>query len=566
MKCNGWRNPLFSVLFLILGLAAMGIGAQDMGGVKSIRGRVVDEERKPIAGAKVTLEYSEDDLHREVYTKKNGWFRFNFLQSRRTTYSRRLWNRKIEKHFIMTVSAPGYLTRRGIWTGLSEYVLSIDPVAFTGIKKKEAIDFMERREFEKAETACTELLLKYPQTCDLLLIRAKCRKEMGNGEGAENDCRNTISPARESDDLETYTAVLELLGDLMKEKKNSEEADKLYQEALLLDPENAILMVKTADMARERNRLYLSLSLYETALELRPGLEGLSDKISALRDRIAAAPPPAPKPAEAKTNPKRFPETDGKDADTSDTLRSVLNKAAAYCRKLDGAGFRFYCLEKVTSLDHPLPRPKVEGEEPPPSLQVIRDDYLYDYQIVGDKRTIMEKRTLQEKNGKKFKRKMAKLEVEFQSLYAFYTPIDLLGEEQQPKYEYRIKGEETIAGRDFLILEAKMKEEYKPLIPLEGIVWIDRNDGSVQKIEIHQTAIKGLEKRKIRAQAAGFTDIMISDTHWYNVEKEGLHFPSRTEMNEYYLRGDEKILNYQVQFLFSDYHFFQIEVSSKINQ
>jgi hypothetical protein len=201
-------------------------------------------------------------------------------------------------------------------------------------------------------------------------------------------------------------------------------------------------------------------------------------------------------------------------------LPAMLAAGAAYCQKLKNAAFSYFCLEQVSeTLADPV------GHR-------HKNVYHYDYQIIGKNGKASERRTLIFKNGKEEHEENARLSTRIFSYYSFYLPIFLLAEENQDKYEYHLQAVETIDGINAQAIKVVLKElAGGPVV--DGQVWLDTTDFSVIKIEVNPRYFAGFEQLQKQAMKAG-ADLNLSDVHWYEVRRNGIRFPSRTEIREIY--------------------------------
>ena len=211
-------------------------------------------------------------------------------------------------------------------------------------------------------------------------------------------------------------------------------------------------------------------------------------------------------------------------SDPSSVLTALLAKAAAYTEKLKKAAFHFICREDVTEDTFASSSIKNNVAVPP------RTHWLYDYQIVARDRKIAENRVLLEKNQEKIHLANAQLETVFHSYFSFYMPATMLAKEKQRFYHYRLLGREKINNKNVWRISASRRTP-EP-IPW-GDVWIGEENGTVYKIQVDQTSIVGFEKMAQKAVEKGFMPA-ITTIHEYNLEKIGIHFPSRTTFIEKY--------------------------------
>jgi hypothetical protein len=219
------------------------------------------------------------------------------------------------------------------------------------------------------------------------------------------------------------------------------------------------------------------------------------------------------------------------------TLDSLLKKSALYCQKLKKATFYFICTEEVIDTHW------YRGD-------LVREDfYRYDYQIT------------REENGKMNENRKMKLESEvllakkkkeigeaedketiltnFVSSYPYLMPISMLAAENQSKYRYRLLARKTSAGRTLYKVSVEPKEEGVMIKDTNyGVVWIDGEDGSVYKIELDPNSLGGLKQLTILARQKRHR-LKVTDVHWYEVQRKGIRFPSKTEIICSFLDWDQ---------------------------
>lgn len=252
------------------------------------------------------------------------------------------------------------------------------------------------------------------------------------------------------------------------------------------------------------------------------------------------------------------------DAGSKSELDAALAKAAQYCEKLKHATFYFTCLEEIEDVYI------LKGQE------VKNDFYRHDYQIIMDENgRISEKREKmgEEATGKKKKRKRKKKKKDepplvltnFYSYYPFLMPVTLLSKENQEKYTYRLLDREKIGKRDTLKISVEPDEKAGRAVN-HGVVWLDVRDGSVIKIELSPYALRGIDSLQKTARRKGAL-LKVIDIHWYEIEKEQLRFPSKTEISEIKLAqygpGSEKereVENSKTVFAYTNYRFFKVNV------
>ena len=291
----------------------------------------------------------------------------------------------------------------------------------------------------------------------------------------------------------------------------------------------------------------------------------------------------------------------GAEGEDSVDLDKILKKSAEYCSKLADSALYFVCLEKITEetskdsregqLSNPQERSYRDLTDPrrnqglqhdgiperyrkgPHKTNLRKNVYVYDYQLIKKSDKIEESRTLLEENGKKKNEKNAQLKTrKFYSYRSVLGPIGLLSKSQQSKFNYKIIGENKQKGRDALVIEATPKT-----VSAEnsnyGRIWIDKVNSQILRIDVAQESLVGYKDPKVK----GINHI-ITISHYYDVEKNGLMFPSKTVFEENYTPDrvqvglwsnytntvQEKTLQRtKLEIDYTEYKFFTVDVDVK---
>lgn len=252
-------------------------------------------------------------------------------------------------------------------------------------------------------------------------------------------------------------------------------------------------------------------------------------------------------------------------------LSAILKNAAEYCERLKKAAFSCTCLETVKETIRDQKGRKKKRE------------FLYDYQVIGVRGEVKESRTLIQVNGAAvIPQKADKLPTEFYSRYSIFAPIILFARDQQPQYEYKLLKKEKLLGVRTWVLEIKPRKESG--ISLHGRAWIDRKDASVLRIDINPEALGGFPKQQENARKMG-AELLMNDSHWYEVVRNGIRFPSRTEISEQYQFKNYKFIGVRsfkdvvsmpapsdwiwnrslTAFVYDRYRFFYVQTEVKVD-
>lgn len=512
--------------------------------MRIVRGIIFDEKRTPIAGAVIIIENAQLGFRRETLSDERGLWRMSQVLAMNN------------EEFRMTIKATRYLTRKG-----PIYFVSNEMQFSTEMHSDPRLE--EANLFSQAEQACrdshydealplyTKILIIDMNNYSAILGMGICRLRLGQLVPAEEQLLRALAMAKAAADVRSTAMALEYLGNLAIKRSDFPQAKDYFTQALESEAGQPELWEKLGDTCALLQQPREASAHYQKALALQADIPGVAAKLARQKDNLTSssetAEPVAEKVEAAVTPPRQDQSTP---AAADEKLATILKLAAGYCRHLETAGFRYFCTETV------------EEETWPGRTCTGKNQYRYDFQIIGRKRTLYERRTLLEENGRQVKVKNVKQKTIFQTSMMFFSPIDLLSDGNQPLFTYGLLGSERIGNQDCLLLDirAKAQNADKPL--LEGRVLLSRKDGSVLRIDVAQNAIIGLGERRILAQEEGYPEIEISNIHWYEVEKNGLHFPSRAEMRELYLVNDLKTLHYVVNYAYSGYNFFQVDVGA----
>lgn len=250
-------------------------------------------------------------------------------------------------------------------------------------------------------------------------------------------------------------------------------------------------------------------------------------------------------------------------------LGSLLAAAADYCRKLSDAALDFTCEERIAEEVYKYVN-TIELESnilAPTALKRLttKSSLLYDYQMIKTAEGIRENRTLLEQNGKPDRRPNAPLLTRrFYSYRSLFGPVALFDRERQSLYDYRIIGRDKVQGTEAWVVEAKPAAG-SPADVFHGKAWISRGTGRIVRIEVAADSLVGFEKLS-GSYNLEWQQPLLTTTHWYEFEKNGILFPSRTAFKEaFLLKGSQrKVQLSKADIQFGNYRFFTVETQTAI--
>jgi len=242
-------------------------------------------------------------------------------------------------------------------------------------------------------------------------------------------------------------------------------------------------------------------------------------------------------------------------------LAQILQKTAGYCRKIENAVLDFVCLEEVKET---LYYEVTEKEFDTGFYRVLNrafdSTFLYEYQLIRNAEKTEESRTLIEKDGKKCHEKTAGVgTLRFRFEKVIYGPVDLLKLSHQPYFDYAIVKEELMLGNRAVIIEAVPKpseQEYRPF----GKIWVRESDFAILKIDYHRRSIKSLYAES-QDRGLGRGEPRFEITSEFDVEKNGIRFPSRLVFQEAYVdKSGKTSVRSRALITYKDYRFFSVTV------
>lgn len=249
-------------------------------------------------------------------------------------------------------------------------------------------------------------------------------------------------------------------------------------------------------------------------------------------------------------------------------MGQILEKSREYCQRLDKVALDFVCVEEVsekyTDIIHALEMVRgYMGSRVVEKEMVRKHKYLYDYQFIRKEDRKIEKRILLEEDGAKKKEEVTRLGTKmFQYKNVLFGPINLLAEDRQQFFNYKMIGKELLDGKEALVIEAIPIPSLEEQL-LWGKIWVNEDDLSILKIEwnqakmAHSAIIKDMARRyKGEPRITHITE--------FGFEKNGIRFPSHYLIEEAYIKKKgKKIVHSETDVIYKDYKFFTVETDVK---
>lgn len=254
-------------------------------------------------------------------------------------------------------------------------------------------------------------------------------------------------------------------------------------------------------------------------------------------------------------------------------LAKLLVKAAVYADRLEASVLDFVCREEIKEWIDPTLEARNRWARSDPAgrryesflrAKKIKKSYVYDYQYIRKGGQIQERRTLLEEDGKtKNESDVSLMTSVFRYTTSMMGPVGLFGARFQPDYEYTIVGEEKKKGRKVVIVEAKPKLDDPTSTNLYGKAWLFDDTGDILKIEWNENRIVHFEIFEERGKQFKRTPQINVRTE-FEIEKNGLRFPSRWIMEEAYsTKFGRAFVRSETTIEYKDFKFFTVEVEIK---
>ena len=264
-------------------------------------------------------------------------------------------------------------------------------------------------------------------------------------------------------------------------------------------------------------------------------------------------------------------------------LQRILDKCSEYCLKLSESALYYVCheriKEKLKNLDGPEPGLGII----PPSIsnqgfafsgaliiELILGDtsrhvYVNDYQLIRKKGVIEEKRILLEMDRKNANIENApQVTKQSYSIKPILVPVQILSIEQRPRFLFKLAKDERIKGILVYVIEAYPRPGQTGNIR-RGKLWVNKSDFRIVKAEIETDFVEGYEDILSECDDY-FLKPHFKSTHYYEVEKNGILFPSRSEIRVEYsgLLAAKKVLKSELEVTYENYKFFIVKTDHNI--
>jgi len=263
----------------------------------------------------------------------------------------------------------------------------------------------------------------------------------------------------------------------------------------------------------------------------------------------------------------------------NEELQMVLDKCAEYCLKLSESALYYVCHEKIREKFKRIEGPDGTGIIPPRdsthgleigaayfSILMLggtnKNVYVYDYQLIKKEGNIEEKRILMEKDGKDVKLEDVPLGTKpSYALKPVLAPVQILGTDHRSKFSFRLAGDEKIKGKLAYVIEACLRPGQTGYIR-RGRIWVDKSDFRIVKVEVETDFVEGFEQIFAECEQY-YLKPHFKSTYYYEIDKNSLLFPSRSEIRVEYsgFYKKKRDLKSEVEVTYENYKFFTVKWS-----
>jgi hypothetical protein len=241
----------------------------------------------------------------------------------------------------------------------------------------------------------------------------------------------------------------------------------------------------------------------------------------------------------------------------------TLKQASEYCDRVKRTVCKIACEERI------LEKKIDPFQWTPWSKKKIRRmkeiEYVYQYRWIYKRDRLRENRILLKENGEPREQEHAVLKVlGIHSLRPMISPVGFIGKDAEKFYDYEWLGEKKIFDRKASVLRSRPKAG-KETPKDYGRIWVDSSTGAVLRIELEQECVAGFDDLKAWADKNKLRPFL-SAVYDFGIEKNGICFPSRTEIEESYAGpGYPKNRWTNVAAEYSHYDFFLIKTKKEKN-
>ena len=281
------------------------------------------------------------------------------------------------------------------------------------------------------------------------------------------------------------------------------------------------------------------------------------------------------------------------DATAREEMEKILNGCSAYCRKLADAALFYICEETIKEITHALVSAdrlaqlplrgrdygiqvteSADGQmtgwlvDKPQIIERRRAERLgfdCDYQMIRRFGEIEERRIVLKENGRRITDRVELLE---ESRYSALAPIasalNILAEDRQPLFHYRVLKEDKVFGKTAYVIEVVPK-----LGDADGVrsakAWLEKGSGRILNCEIEGVPLDGYDDVLSEAVLLNIRPFFLR-TYEYRVENSGVLLPDRTTVRIEYpgLMPNRRETKSKIGLDYKNFKFFSVQTGHEI--
>ncbi len=265
------------------------------------------------------------------------------------------------------------------------------------------------------------------------------------------------------------------------------------------------------------------------------------------------------------------------EADSDDELQTLLNTCTHYAERLFKSALLYICRERTIKKTRELKENEIvlgavggadlgPGETIATNIKTLelRGGKSYrssnGYQLARQDKDILELRFPLANDSKSIRENEDQQDGTLDySLKPILLPIRFFGAEQRRQFHFELLGGKEINGRPAYALEVIPRAEHSGAFK-SAKVWVDKLSGRIAVLELRTDFQEGYEEVFEECRELYFKPHFTS-TCYYEIDKDGLLYPSRTETRVEYsgLLSTKKSLKSEVTVTYDDYKFFAVE-------
>jgi len=272
----------------------------------------------------------------------------------------------------------------------------------------------------------------------------------------------------------------------------------------------------------------------------------------------------------------QFQFVSGVSSRAADPLSPLLMKASAYCDRLKSIALQYICDEHIVRTTYLYDVKKyVKGQEfgatgLPQKRWVLKRkttrEILYDYQLLKKNEQLVEKRAALTVDGKKWSKSENPPNIlPYQAQYIVYGPVGFLSAYWQTRFDYFEQDSENMNGRSAVVFISQ-PNSFREENSVYGKLWVEDKTGAVLRIDWDPESIDFFRSDETPA-AFGGLDKQLIWSAYFEVEKNGIFFPSRQEIREEYVgpKGETVIADVWT-ITYENYKFFTVGTDVEIKK